>query len=48
MSISLLAGFFLMVSIKEAHAYIDAASAGFVVQMALASLIGGLLALKVY
>ena len=48
LNISLLAGFFLMVSIKEAHAYIDAGSAAFVVQMALASLIGGLLGLKVF
>ena len=37
-----------MVSIKEAHAYIDAGSAGLMLQMLLATLIGGLFALKVF
>ena len=48
LSISLLAGFFLMVSIKPAHAYIELGSVGFLFQMLIASAFGVLFTLKVY
>jgi len=48
LSISLLSGFFLMVSIKPAHAYIELGSVGFLFQMLIASAFGVLFTLKVY
>jgi hypothetical protein len=37
-----------MVSIRSAHAYIDAGTAGFMLQMLVATVIGGLFMLKVF
>lgn len=48
LSVILLSGFFFMVSIKNAHAYIDLASAGLMFQMLIASAFGALLGLKIY
>ena len=48
LSVTLLSGFFFMVTIKNAHAYIDLASAGLMFQMAIASAFGALFGLKIY
>ena len=48
LSVSLVSGFFLMVSIKSAHAYIELGSVGFFFQMLIASGFGALFTLKVY
>ena len=48
LSITLMAVFFLLVTTKPAHAYIDAGSAGFMLQMLLAGGIGALVATKVF
>ena len=48
LSISLLSGFFLMASIKPAHAYIELGSVGFLFQMLIASAFGVLFTLKIY
>lgn len=48
LSVSLVSGFFLMVSIKSAHAYIELGSVGFLFQMLIASGFGALFTLKVY
>jgi len=47
-SIALLSGFLLMVSIKPAHAYIELGSVGFLFQMLIASAFGVLFTLKIY
>jgi hypothetical protein len=48
LSVTLLSGFFFMVTIKNAHAYIDLASAGLMFQVAIASSFGALFGLKIY
>jgi len=48
LSVTLLSGFFFMVTIKNAHAYIDLASAGLMFQMAIATSFGALFGLKIY
>ncbi len=44
----LASGFSLWVTSKQAHAYIDVGSATFFLQMLIASIFGGLFALKIF
>ena len=48
LSVSLLMPFWLLATTKEAHAYIDFGSGSLILQTLLASIFGGLFALKVY
>jgi len=48
LSIILLGGFFFMVQVKPAHAYIELASVSFVLQMLVAGAFGVLFTLKLY
>ena len=41
-------GFYLSVALGEAHAYIDVASNGYILQMLLGALFGGLFMVKVF
>jgi len=48
LSAFLLGGFFFMVSVKQAYAYIELGSVGFLFQMLIASAFGAAFTLKVY
>jgi hypothetical protein len=48
LSVFLLAGFFMTVTLKQAHAYLDLGSGSFIVQIVLASLFASLFAIKVF
>jgi hypothetical protein len=48
LSVTLLSGFFFMVTIKNTHAYIDVGSASLMFQMVIASSFGALFGLKIY
>jgi len=48
LSIFLAAGFSFWITTKQAHAYIDLSSAGFILQMLFAGFFGGLFALKMF
>ena len=48
LSVTLASGFFLMVTIRSAHAYIELGSVSFMIQMLVASAFGVLFALKVF
>lgn len=47
-SVFLISGFFFMVSMKPAHAYIELSSVSFVLQMLVAGAFGVLFTLKLY
>ena len=47
-SVVLLAAFFMTVTLKQAHAYIDLGSGSFIIQIVLASLFVSLFAIKVF
>ena len=48
LSTFLIAGFILAVGTSQAHAYIDAGSASFMIQVLVASAFGSLIALKMF
>lgn len=48
LSVFLMTGFALMITTKQAHAYIDLGSGSFILQMLLASFFASLFAIKVY
>ena len=48
LSVFLLGGFFFMVSVKPAHAYIELGSIGLMLQMLIASAFGVAFTLKIY
>ena len=48
LSVFLLGGFFFMVSVKPAHAYIELGSVGLMLQMLIASAFGVAFTLKIY
>lgn len=47
-SVFLLAAFFMTVTLKQAHAYIDLGSGSFIIQIVLASLFASLFIIKVF
>jgi len=48
LSVFLVFGFFMTLTIKQAHAYIDIGSGALMLQVALASLFGSVFAIKVF